>query len=337
MTKRSVKETQEWADYEQWIKDAIGAIAITNEGKQCEVTSTGSVTLDKAFGIGGFPKETIVEIFGADGSGKTTLAMSAIAEMQRTTGQKAIYIDSEARYYHTTAQNLGIDDDLIKVFQPDDKVTLVAENVVKIVEKALQAVDVQIIVIDSIATLQPRAMFDGDDLDLDSGGHIALLPRLMSKCLPRWAGITRHNKKLLLIINQVRAKFGGMINLYRENLDRPCGKTLRHCTGMTLELRQSEQIKKNGEKIGHFVAATTEKTNFAQYTKCKFPLIYGEGIDNVYEAIELGKILGIFYNNEEGKVMFDGHQLGKTTESARKFFFNNPTVLEDLIKRIMIT
>lgn len=244
-----------------------------------EVISTGSLLIDQALGIGGMPKGRIIEIYGPESSGKTTIALHVIAEAQKD-GGNAVFIDAEHALDPIYARNIGVDIDNLLVSQPDS-----GEAALEIADALVRSGAVDVVVIDSVAALVPRAELEGSMGD----AHIGLQARLMSQAMRKLAGVVAQTKTVVIFINQLREKVGIM---FGNPEITPGGKSLKYYSSIRLDVRKKDVIKKDGEVIGNEVEVKVVKNKLAPpFKSANIQIMYGKGIDRI------GEILDICVNN----------------------------------------
>ena len=286
-----------------------------------EVIPTGSVALDVALGIGGFPRGRVVEIYGPESSGKTTLALHAIANAQRAGGIAAI-IDAEHALDPEYAKNLGVDIDALLVSQPDN-----GEQALEITDMLIRSGAIDLIVIDSVAALVPRAEIEGEMGD----SHVGLQARLMSQALRKLAGALSNSNTTAIFINQLREKIGVMFGSPETTTG---GKALKFYASVRLDVRRIETLKDGSEAVGNRTRVKVVKNKMAPpFKQAEFDMIYGEGISREGSLIDMGVEHG-FVRKSGAWYTYEGDQLGQGKENARQFLKDNPDLADELEVKI---
>jgi len=286
-----------------------------------EVISTGSPSLDLALGVGGLPRGRIVEIYGPEASGKTTVALETIAEAQKKGGNVA-FIDVEHALDPEYAKRIGVDINKIIISQPDS-----GEDALNLVERLVKSGLFDVIVVDSVAALAPKAELEGE-----IGDHfIGLQARLLSQALRKLTGIISKTKTILIFLNQTRAQIGGMIGGQETT---PGGKALKFYASVRIELKKVAQIKKGDEIIGTKVKARVVKNKVAPpFKTAEFEIYYGEGISYEADLLNLGEKYGVI--KKTGTSLFFGDlKLGGSFQAAREFLKQNPKVAKEIFEAI---
>jgi recombination protein RecA len=286
-----------------------------------EVIPTGSIALDIALGIGGLPRGRIVEIYGPESSGKTTLALHAIASVQAA-GGLAAFIDAEHALDPDYASRLGIDLDSLYVSQPDT-----GEQALEICDTLVRSGAIDLIVIDSVAALVPRAEIEGEMGD----SHVGLQARLMSQALRKMAGALSNTNTTCIFINQLREKIGVMFGSPETTTG---GKALKFYSSVRLDVRRIETLKGGTEAVGNRTRVKVVKNKVAPpFKQAEFDILYGEGISREGSLIDIGVDAGIV-RKSGAWYTYDGDQLGQGKENARTFLKDNPDLANDIEKRI---
>tara|TARA_B110000305_G_scaffold49510_1_gene53364 strand:- start:2972 stop:3967 length:996 start_codon:yes stop_codon:yes gene_type:complete len=285
--------------------------------EKLEVIKTGSVTLDRALGVGGFPKGRVVEIYGPESSGKTTLAIHAVAEAQKKGGIAAI-IDAEHAFDQFYAKNLGVDVDNLLISQPDN-----GEQALEIADNLIRSGAIDIIVIDSVAALTPKAEIEGEMGDNQMG----LQARLMSKALRKLTGSISKANTCCIFINQLREKIGVMFGNPETTTG---GNALKFYSSVRIDIRRSSAIKNADKIIGNRTRVKVVKNKVAPpFQQAEFDIMYGEGISKIGEIIDLGVEMNII--NKSGSWYSYGEtKLGQGRDAVKDILKDNPELLEEL-------
>ena len=286
-----------------------------------EAIPTGALGLDIALGIGGIPRGRIIEIFGPESSGKTTLALHAIAEAQKLGGEAA-FIDAEHALDPVYAKHLGVDIDNLIVSQPDT-----GEQALEIAEALTRSGAIDIIVIDSVAALVPKAEIDGDMGD----SHVGLQARLMSQALRKLAGVINKSKTVIVFINQLREKVGIM---FGNPETTPGGRALKFYASVRLDIRKIENIKQDSEVIGNRVRVKVIKNKVAPpFREAEFDIMYGKGISKEGNVLDLAVNLNII-EKSGAWFSYKGEKIGQGRENAKIYLAKNPKVLKEVEEKI---
>lgn len=312
---------QVMADIEkQFGKGAIMKLG-GNEHMEIDVTSTGSLTLDTALGVGGFPKGRIIEIYGPESSGKTTIALQAIAEVQKA-GGRAAFIDAEHALDPVYAKNLGVNINELLLSQPDT-----GEQALEICEALVRSEAVSIVVIDSVAALVPQAEIEGEMGD----SHVGLQARLMSQALRKLSGTINKTKTTAIFINQLREKVGV---LFGNPETTPGGRALKFYATIRLDIRRGEQIKAGDQVIGNKTNIKVVKNKVAPpfKTAC-VDIMYGEGISREGEIVDIASDLNII-DKSGAWYSYNGEKIGQGKENVKNLLKNNKELKEELENKI---
>ena len=289
--------------------------------KNIDVVSSGSLLLDQALGVGGFPKGRIIEIFGPESSGKTTIALHAIAEVQKT-GGRAAFIDAEHALDPVYARKLGVDIDELLLSQPDT-----GEQALEIVEALVRSEAMSIIVIDSVAALVPQAEIEGEMGD----SHVGLQARLMSQALRKLSGTMNKTKTTAIFINQLREKVGVM---FGNPETTPGGRALKFYSTIRLDVRRGEQIKMGDQIIGNKTNIKVVKNKVAPpFKTATVDIMYGEGISREGEIIDIASDLAII-DKSGAWYSYNGEKIGQGKENVKIFLKENPTLRDELEQKI---
>lgn len=293
-----------------------------NVAMQVDAIPTGSLSLDMALGIGGLPKGRIVEIYGPESSGKTTLALHCIAEAQKKGGYAA-FIDVEHALDPIYAKALGVDIDSLLVSQPDT-----GEDALEIAEALVRSGAIDIIVIDSVAALAPKAEIEGDM----GAAHVGLQARLMSQALRKLAGSISKLNCVAIFINQLREKVGVM---FGNPETTPGGKALKFYASVRIDIRKIDTLKAGGEVIGSRTRAKVVKNKVAPpFREAEFDIMYGQGISRLGELLDLAVQLDII-KKSGAWFSYDGNRIGQGRDNAKEFLRNNPEIAEKAEEELM--
>jgi recombination protein RecA len=285
------------------------------------VIPTGSIALDVALGVGGLPRGRVVEIYGPESSGKTTVALHAVANAQAA-GGVAAFIDAEHALDPEYAKALGVDTDGLLVAQPDT-----GEQALEILDMLIRSNALDIIVIDSVAALVPRAEIEGDMGD----SHVGLQARLMSQALRKITGALSHSGTTAIFINQLREKVGVMFGSPETTTG---GKALKFYASVRLDIRRIETLKDGTDAVGNRTRVKVVKNKVAPpFKQAEFDMLYGFGISREGSLIDVGVEQG-FVRKSGAWYTYDGDQLGQGKENARKFLKENPDVAVEIEKRV---
>lgn len=289
-----------------------------------EVIPTGSVALDIALGIGGLPRGRVVEIYGPESSGKTTVALHAVAEAQRK-GGIAAFIDAEHALDPEYAKKLGVDTDALLVSQPDT-----GEQALEIMDMLIGSGALDIVVIDSVAALVPRAEIEGEMGD----SHVGLQARLMSQALRKITGRLAQSKTTAVFINQLREKVGVFFGSPETTTG---GKALKFYSSVRIDIRRIETLKEAGNPVGNRTRAKLVKNKMAPpFKQAEFDILYGEGISREGGLLDMGVEHGIV-RKSGAWYTYDGDQLGQGKENSRRFLKDNPDLAVEIEDRIKAT
>lgn len=289
----------------------------SRETMNVEAVSTGSIGLDIALGIGGLPKGRIIEIYGPESSGKTTLALHAIAEVQKS-GGTAAFVDAEHALDPIYAKKLGVDIDELVISQPDT-----GEQALEITDTLVRSNAIDVLVIDSVAALVPRAEIEGEMGDT----HVGLQARLMSQALRKLTGSINRSKCMVIFINQVRMKIGVM---YGNPETTSGGNALKFYASVRLDIRRTGQIKDKEEIIGNSTRVKVVKNKVAPpFKQVEFDIMYGKGISKVGEMIDLGVKAGIV-EKSGAWFSYDSVRIGQGRENSKQFLLDNVELYDKL-------
>lgn len=281
--------------------------------RQISTSPSGSLALDAALGVGGYPRGRIVEIYGPESSGKTTVALHAIAEVQASGGQAA-FIDAEHALDPDYAQKLGVNIDELLLSQPDT-----GEQALEIAEALVRSGAVDILVIDSVAALVPKAEIEGEMGD----SHVGLQARLMSQALRKLSGAINKSKTIAIFINQIREKVGVM---FGNPETTPGGRALKFYSSVRLEVRRAETLKQGNEMVGNKTKIKVVKNKVAPpFRVAEVDIMYGEGISKEGEIIDLGSEIDVVQKSGSW-YSYNDERLGQGRENAKVFLKENPDV-----------
>ncbi len=288
---------------------------------EVEAISTGALSLDIALGIGGVPRGRIIEIYGPESSGKTTLALHVIAEAQKENGEVA-FIDAEHALDPVYAKHLGVDIDNLIVSQPDT-----GEQALEITEALIRSGALDVIVVDSVAALVPKAEIDGDMGD----SHIGLQARLMSQALRKLAGAVNKSKTVIIFINQLREKVGVMFGNPETTTG---GRALKYYASVRLDIRKVENIKQDGEVIGNRARVKVVKNKVAPpFREAEFDILYGKGISREGNILDLAVNLDIIEKSGSW-FSYNGEKIAQGRENTKKYLEENPDITNEIEKKV---
>ena len=309
------------ADIEkQFGKGAIMKLG-SSEHMEIDVTSTGSLSLDIALGVGGFPKGRIIEIYGPESSGKTTIALHAIAEVQKT-GGRAAFIDAEHALDPVYAQKLGVNINELLLSQPDT-----GEQALEICDALVKSEAVSIVVIDSVAALVPQAEIEGEMGD----SHVGLQARLMSQALRKLSGTISKTKTTAIFINQLREKVGV---LFGNPETTPGGRALKFYSTIRLDIRRGEQIKMGDSVIGNKTNIKVVKNKVAPpFRTATVDIMYGEGVSKTGELVDLASENNIIQKSGAW-FSYNGEKIGQGRENVKQYLKMNPDILEEIENKV---
>ncbi|EUJ31830.1 recombinase A [Listeria floridensis FSL S10-1187] len=283
--------------------------------------SSGSLALDIALGVGGYPRGRIIETYGPESSGKTTVALHAIAEVQKQ-GGTAAFIDAEHALDPTYAKNLGVNIDELLLSQPDT-----GEQALEIAEALVRSGAVDILVIDSVAALVPRAEIEGEMGD----AHVGLQARLMSQALRKLSGVINKSKTIAIFINQIREKVGVM---FGNPETTPGGRALKFYSTVRLEVRRAEQLKQGTEVIGNKTKIKVVKNKVAPpFRVAEVDIMYGEGISREGELVDMASEVDVI-NKSGSWYSYNEERIGQGRENAKQYLKEHPEIREEISKRV---
>lgn len=288
---------------------------------QVETIPTGSLSLDIALGMGGIPKGRIVEVYGPESSGKTTVSLHMVAEVQKR-GGIAGFIDAEHALDPAYAKKIGVDIDNLYISQPDN-----GEQALEITETMVRSGAVDIVIVDSVAALVPKAEIDGDMGD----AHVGLQARLMSQALRKLTAVISKSNCIVIFINQLREKVGIMFGNPETTTG---GRALKFYSSIRLDVRRIEAIKQGGEVIGNRTRVKVVKNKIAPpFKEAEFDIMFGEGISTVGDILDLAAELGIIQKSGAWYA-YDGNKIGQGRENAKNFLKENVSIMEEVEAKV---
>lgn len=300
-----------------------GTIMRLGDQSKLEVESipTGSIALDRALGIGGLPKGRIIEIYGPESSGKTTVALHCVAEAQKR-GGIAAFIDAEHALDPVYAKNIGVDTDNLLISQPDN-----GEQALEVCDALVRSGAVDMIVVDSVAALTPRAEIEGEMGDT----HVGLLARLMSQALRKLTANIGRTNTVVIFINQIREKIGVM---YGNPETTTGGRALKFYSSVRLEVRRGEAIKKGTDIIGNRTKVKVVKNKVAPpFKTCEFDILYGEGISNESSLVDIASEMGVLEKSGSW-YSYKGERLGQGRDNIRVYLKEHPDVAKEIDEHV---
>ena len=305
----------------QFGKGSVMRMGDVNAARDVEVVSTGSLGLDVALGVGGLPRGRVIEIYGPESSGKTTLSLQAIAEAQKV-GGTAAFIDAEHALDPTYAEKLGVQIDDLLVSQPDT-----GEQALEIVDMLVRSSAVDIVVVDSVAALTPKAEIEGEMGD----SHMGLHARLMSQALRKLTANIKRSNTLVIFINQIRMKIGVMFGNPETTTG---GNALKFYASVRLDIRRIGALKKGDEIIGNDTRVKVVKNKMAPpFKQVQFEILYGEGISREGELIDLG-VKHDIVDKAGAWYSYNGNRIGQGKDNVRNFLKDNPQIAQDIEQQL---
>ncbi|MCM1144020.1 MAG: recombinase RecA [Blautia sp.] len=305
----------------QFGKGAVMKLGDPSVQMNVETIPTGSLSLDLALGLGGIPKGRIVEIYGPESSGKTTVTLHMIAEVQKR-GGIAGFIDAEHALDPVYAKNIGVDVDNLYISQPDN-----GEQALEITETMVRSGAIDIVVVDSVAALVPKAEIDGDMGD----AHVGLQARLMSQALRKLTGVISKSNCTVVFINQLREKVGIMFGNPETTTG---GRALKFYSSVRLDVRRIESLKQGGEVIGNRTRVKVVKNKIAPpFKEAEFDIMFGEGISTVGDILDLAAENGII-NKSGAWYAYEGNKIGQGRENAKQYLKDNPAVRDEVERKV---
>ena len=326
MAKEEIRETEQKLDETlKQIQKMFGKGAVMKLGERqavdVDVIPSGSLLLDDALGVGGYPKGRIIEIYGPESSGKTTLALHAIAECQKQ-GGRAAFVDAEHAIDPVYAKNLGVDVDELLLSQPDN-----GEQALEIVEMLASSGAISLIIVDSVAALVPQAELDGEMGD----SSVGLQARLMSKAMRKLAGVLNKQNCAVIFINQLREKVGVM---YGNPETTSGGRALKFYASIRIDIRRTEALKTGADIVGNTVKVKIVKNKVSPpFKSCELDIIYGQGISKESEILDKAVELGIIKKSGSW-FEYKGNKIAQGREAAKDYIKVNEDVSKELIEQI---
>lgn len=305
----------------QYGKGSVMKLGESSANMQVETVPTGSLSLDIALGVGGVPKGRIVEIYGPESSGKTTVALHMVAEVQKR-GGIAGFIDAEHALDPVYAKNIGVDIDNLYISQPDN-----GEQALEIAETMVRSGAVDIIIVDSVAALVPKAEIDGDMGD----SHVGLQARLMSQALRKLTAIISKSNCVVIFINQLREKVGVMFGNPETTTG---GRALKFYSSVRMDVRRIETLKQAGEMIGNRTRIKVVKNKIAPpFKEAEFDIMFGEGISREGDVLDLAANIGVI-NKSGAWYAYNGDKIGQGRENAKQFLREHPEVMAEAERKV---
>jgi recombination protein RecA len=308
----------------QFGKGSVMRMGDANAVRNIEVVSTGSLSLDMALGVGGLPRGRVIEIYGPESSGKTTLTLHVVAEAQKVGGTCA-FVDAEHALDPVYAEKLGVDMDELLVSQPDT-----GEQALEITDMLVRSGAVDVVVVDSVAALTPKAEIEGEMGD----SHVGLQARLMSQALRKLTGNIKRSNCIVIFINQIRMKIGVMFGSPETTTG---GNALKFYASVRLDIRRTGSIKKGDEVVGNETKVKVVKNKVAPpFRQANFEILYGAGISREGEIIELGVAQGLI-EKSGAWYSYNGDRIGQGKENVRNFLKENPEIARHVEAQIRAT
>ncbi|MDD6491855.1 MAG: recombinase RecA [Firmicutes bacterium] len=305
----------------QFGKGAVMKLGDPSAQMNVETIPTGSLSLDIALGLGGIPKGRIIEIYGPESSGKTTVTLHMIAEVQKR-GGIAGFIDAEHALDPVYAKNIGVDVDNLYISQPDN-----GEQALEITETMVRSGAIDIVVVDSVAALVPKAEIDGDMGD----SHVGLQARLMSQALRKLTAVISKSNCTVIFINQLREKVGVMFGNPETTTG---GRALKFYSSVRLDVRRIEALKQSGETIGNRTRVKVVKNKIAPpFKEAEFDIIFGEGISMVGDVLDLAASVNIV-NKSGAWYAYEGNKIGQGRENTKQYLKDNPEVFAEINRKV---
>ena len=305
----------------QYGKGSVMKLGDNSANMNVETVPTGSLSLDIALGLGGLPKGRIIEVYGPESSGKTTVALHCVAEVQKR-GGIAGFIDAEHALDPVYARNIGVDIDNLYISQPD-----CGEQALEITETMVRSGAVDIVVVDSVAALVPKAEIDGDMGD----SHVGLQARLMSQALRKLSAVISKSNCIVIFINQLREKVGVMFGNPETTTG---GRALKFYSSVRLDVRRTESLKQGGEIVGNHVRVKVVKNKIAPpFREAEFDIMFGQGISREGDVLDLAVNAGIV-NKSGAWYAYEGDKIGQGRENAKTYIHENPAFFDMLEAKV---
>ncbi|MGI6093821.1 MAG: recombinase RecA [Lachnospiraceae bacterium] len=305
----------------QFGKGSVMKLGDSNANMNVETVPTGSLSLDIALGLGGVPKGRIIEVYGPESSGKTTVALHMVAEVQKR-GGIAGFIDAEHALDPVYAKKIGVDIDNLYISQPDN-----GEQALEITETMVRSGAVDIVIVDSVAALVPKAEIDGDMGD----AHVGLQARLMSQALRKLTAVISKSNCIVIFINQLREKVGVMFGNPETTTG---GRALKFYSSIRLDVRRIEALKQGGEMVGNRTRIKVVKNKIAPpFKEAEFDIMFGQGISREGDILDLAANLGIV-NKSGAWYAYQNEKIGQGRENAKQYLRDNPQIMEEVEKKV---
>ena len=305
----------------QYGKGAVMKLGDPSAQMNVETIPTGSLSLDIALGLGGIPKGRIIEIYGPESSGKTTVTLHMVAEVQKR-GGIAGFIDAEHALDPVYAKNIGVDVDNLYISQPDN-----GEQAMEITETMVRSGAIDIVIVDSVAALVPKAEIDGDMGD----SHVGLQARLMSQALRKLTAVISKSNCTVVFINQLREKIGVMFGNPETTTG---GRALKFYSSVRLDVRRVEALKQSGEVVGNRTKVKVVKNKVAPpFKEAEFDIMFGEGISKVGDILDLAADNGII-NKSGAWYAYEGNKIGQGRENAKQYLRDNPAICDEVEQKV---
>ena len=305
----------------QYGKGSVMKLGDTASRMEVEAVPTGSLSLDIALGVGGIPKGRLIEVYGPESSGKTTVALHMVAEVQKR-GGIAGFIDAEHALDPVYARNIGVDIDELYISQPD-----CGEQALEITETMVRSGAVDIVIVDSVAALVPKAEIDGDMGD----SHVGLQARLMSQALRKLTGVINKSNCIVIFINQLREKVGVMFGNPETTTG---GRAMKFYSSVRLDVRRIEALKQGGEVIGNRTRVKVVKNKIAPpFKEAEFDIMFGEGISTVGDILDLAAENNII-NKSGAWYAYEGNKIGQGRENAKQYLRDNPQMCREVERKV---